>query len=234
MHRFVTTDEYRNIGRFFNTPFDARFGASPELLKALNTNRFNLTHYNHEPDTTYYGRSRMVLTTQFSNAVLRDKKGSILKDPLTGKARTRPFLDILKRPSETSLTYVEPGLHASIDPSKLSIVIDNLVNNYLKKSDWPMADGHSLQEKYYANYTGLARDQRLAQLALNIIEYVRSAESKRSVVEPIRGKYNSAKKFTLDIVNANLRAGRRYLQRSGPRSLHHGNGHLAVECRGRE
>lgn len=201
LHKFVTTDDYRNIGRFFNTPFDARFGASPELLKALNTNRFNLTHYNHEPDTTYYGRSRMVLTTQFSNAVLRDKDGSIIKDKVTLKPVTRPFLDIVKRPNETSTTYVDPGYLDNLDGKKLALVINNLVNNYLKKSDWPMADGHSIQEKYYKDYTGLARDQRLAQIALNIIDYVRSAESKKLVVEPIRGKYNASGNFDGDFVD---------------------------------
>lgn len=190
LHKFVTTDEYRNVGRFFNTPFDARYAASPQLLGALNTNRFNLTHYNHEPDTTYYGRSRMVLTTQFANAVLRDKNGNFIDDPNNkGKKRVRPYLDILKRPSETSTTYIDPGYVANVDGDKLGVVISNLVNNYLKKSDWPMADGHSLQEKYYGTYTGIQREQRLAQLALNIVDYVRSAESKKEIVEPLRGKY---------------------------------------------
>jgi hypothetical protein len=189
LHSFVTRNEYRDIGRFFNTPFDARFIASPALLKALNSNRFNLTHYNHEPDTTYYGRSRMVLTTQLSNAALRDKSGALIKDPQTGKARTRPFLDILTRSSEMSTTYVDPGFLASIDPKKLGPAVQNLVDNYLKKNDWPMADGHSIQEKYYGSYSGVAREQRLAQLALNIIDYVRSVESAQTIVEPIRGKY---------------------------------------------
>jgi hypothetical protein len=203
LHRYVTADDYKNIGRFFNTPFDARFGASPELLQALNTNRFNLTHYNHEPDTTYYARSRMVLTTQLSNAVLRDKNGQITRDK-NGKVRTRPFLDILKRPNDTSTAYIDPGEVGKIDGNKLSAVISILVNNYLKKNDWPMADRHSLQEKYYGTYVGVAREQRLAQLALNIIDYVRSAESRKEVVEPIRGKYINGK-FTGDFVDGTIR-----------------------------
>ena len=64
--------------------------------------------------------------------------------------------------------------------------------------------GHSLQEKYYGNYTGIARDQRLAQLALNIIDYVRSAESKMAIAEPIRGKWNGGN-FVADFVDPSLR-----------------------------
>lgn len=210
LHNFVTTDEYRNIGRFFNTPFDARYAASPQLLGALNTNRFNLTHYNHEPDTTYYGRSRMVLTTQFANAVLRDKNGNFIPDPKnSNKPRKRPFLDILKRSNDTSTAYIDPGALSAIDPNKLDLVVKDLVNNYLKKSDWPMADGHSIQEKYYGRYNPGAREQRLAQLALNIIDYVRSAESAMAIVEPIRAKYNgtnpATNKLVPDFVDGNLR-----------------------------
>lgn len=196
LHSFVTTNEYRDIGRFFNTPFDARYTASPELLKALNTNRFNLTHYNHEPDTTYYGRYRMVLTTQLSNAVLRDASGKIVE--INGKVQTRPYLDILRRPNDKKLDYIEPAYVDNIDPNKLRLVIKNLVDNYLKKNDWPMADGHSIQEKYYGSYAPAAREQRLTQLAVNIIDYVRSAESKRTIVEPIRGKYINPSTFQVD------------------------------------
>jgi hypothetical protein len=205
LHQMITTDAYANIGRFFNSPFDARFNAGEKLQVALNQNRFNLTHFNHEPDTTYYRRSRMVLTTQLSNAVLRDAEGNILKDP-AGKPLTRPYLDILKRSSPTNLAYIDPGKTSSIDGAKLSAVLDELVNRYLKKSDWPIVDGtgHSLQEKFYGSYSGIAREQRLAQIALNIIDYVRSAESTLTIVEPIRGKY-SGNKFVGDFVDTSLR-----------------------------
>lgn len=205
LHKSITIDQYLNIGRFYNSPFDARFGAGSELLQALNRNRFNLTHFNHEPDTTYYNRSRLVLTTQVSNAVLRDKNGNVLKDG-SGNPITRPYLDILKRPSATSMAYTDPGLVNNVDGAKLSKVVNDLVNRYLKKSDWPMVNGtdHSLQEKYYIGYTGVAKEQRLAQIAVNIIDYVRSAESQKLIVEPIRGKYVGAN-FVGDFADSSLR-----------------------------
>lgn len=212
LHQMITPDGYVTIKRLFNSPFDARFAASDKLQAALNLNRFNLTHFNHEPDTTYYNRSRMVLTTQISNAVLRDTQGNVLKDG-AGRPLTRPFLDILKRSSANDLSYLDPGFTINpgsgtprIDGAKLSKVIDELVDHYLKKSDWPIVEGtgHSLQEKYYSNYTGAAREQRLAQIALNIIDYVRSAESEQLIVEPIRGLYKS-EKFVGDFDDGTLR-----------------------------
>jgi hypothetical protein len=65
-------------------------------------------------------------------------------------------------------------------------------------------NGHSVQEKYYGDYAGAARDQRLAQLALNIIDYVRSAESRLTIVEPIRAKW-VGDNFVGDFVDPTLR-----------------------------
>jgi hypothetical protein len=167
LHSFVTTNNYVDVIRFFNTPFDARHatGRDLDLLAVLDRNRFNLTHYNHDPDTTYFARPRMVLTTRPQSA------------------RGRPFLDILLEPEDLS---ADTGLVKNIDSNKLGHVIENLVENYLKRDDWPITDapGASLQSKYYGN-----KKERLAQLALNIIDYVRSAESSKPLVEPIRAKY---------------------------------------------
>ncbi len=84
-------------------------------------------------------------------------------------------------------------------------MVNDLITNYLQRTDWPMVDGsgHSIQEKYYSSYTGAARQQRLAQLALNIIDYVRSAESKLTVVQPIRAKWIGTV-FTPDFVNSSI------------------------------
>ena len=204
LHSFITTDNYTKVNRFFNSPFDARQSGDAATRAALDFNKFNVTHYNSDPDTTYYGKQRMMLTTQVKDAVYRDKDGK----PVTGadgKLLTRPFLDILKRTSPTDIAYLDPGARAVIDGTKLTATIRDLVDNYLKRSDWPLVDGtgHSLQEKYYLAYSGTARDERLAQLALNIIDYVRSAESQRTVVEPIRAKWISGV-FVDDFSNSSI------------------------------
>ncbi|MEI9898088.1 MAG: hypothetical protein WDN28_30580 [Chthoniobacter sp.] len=198
LHGFITPDNYATVKRFFNSPFDARLQADTDMRTALDQNKFALTHYNSDPDTTYYGLPRMILTTQLSNAVVRDAAGNPVMDG--GKPVTRPFLDILKNPSN-SLSYIDPGVTtgASVDPpgntgnvdaTKLNTVVHNLIDNYLQRADWPMVDGaHSIQEKYYNRYSAAQQPERLAQLALNIIDYVRSAESRLNVVQPIRAKW---------------------------------------------
>lgn len=217
LHGFITPDNFLTVKRFFNSPFDARLQADDEMRTALDLNKFNLTHYNSDPDTTYYGRGRMMLTTQLSNAVMRDPAGNVIMQ--NGQPLTRPFLDILKNPSQ-SLNYIDPGItgtasatvgvsNGNIDATKLNTVINDLVNNYLKRKDWPMVDvASSIQDKYYGNYAlGTLRDQRLAQIALDIIDYVRSAESQLTVVQPIRAKWlgsGTAAIFTPDFVNQTI------------------------------
>lgn len=207
LHAFVSPEspyDYKGRLNFFTTPFDARRIESVKVRKAVARNKFNLTHYNSDPDTTYYGKNRMVLTTQLRNAVFwsEDGKDILLDDK--GLPITRPFLDILAK-SPTSLSPIDPGMVNTIDKDKLDKVVSDLVNNYLKRSDWPLVNGTggSIQDKYYQGYSGAAKEQRLTQLALNIIDYVRSAESSSEVVEPIRGKYlNGETKFTPDWANS--------------------------------
>jgi len=70
----------------------------------------------------------------------------------------------------------------------------NLLMRYLSRTDWPMvsgSSGSSIQSKYYTtsygiNYPAAYTTNRLAQLAVNIIDYVRSKESKLDLVEPMR------------------------------------------------
>ncbi len=219
LHNLITTDGYLSILRFYNSPFDARQRNDSTTRAALDSNKFNLTHFNNDPDTTYYGRSRMMLTAQLSNAVLRDAKGVPIPDPATpGKYLTRPFLDILKNPTNSTTLYIDPGIAGTtstagnVDAAKLNTVVKDLVKNYLQRTDWPMVDGtgHSIQEKYYSAYNDPARTLRLAQLALNIIDYTRSAESKLFVAQPIRAKWlpaNSsfdASTFTPDFINQSI------------------------------
>ncbi len=55
LHSFITKDNYTTINRFYNSPFDARQQNDTTTRAALDLNKFNLTHYNADPDTTYYG-----------------------------------------------------------------------------------------------------------------------------------------------------------------------------------
>jgi hypothetical protein len=168
IHSFLTSDAFQTLDRpFFQTPFEAR-RVSESVADALKANPFSLTHYSQSPDTTYFNQPKIVLTTQES------------------LAGGRPFLDILNIPNS------DPGLTTSINKAKLSHVIDQWLIPYLSRSDWPVAPGESFQKKYYNNDKG-----RLTQLAINIIDYVRSKESQETVVEPLRGNRTSATAFDL-------------------------------------
>ena len=129
----------------------------------LDRNKFNLTHYNCDPDTTFFNEQRIVLTTKKS------------------KAGNRPFLDIGKVP-DADLGYLD-SINSGDPKTGLTKTI-NTLNSYLQRMDWPIAptnSGASFQKKYYAGNAN-----RLTQLSLNIIDYVRSKESKLPIVVPLR------------------------------------------------
>ncbi|XHR30982.1 MAG: hypothetical protein ACFUZC_10535 [Chthoniobacteraceae bacterium] len=154
--------------RFYNSPEDVRVmsGTNQALAKALEYYKSEMTHYNSDPDTTFFNEPRIVLTTQVN------------KVPITTSG-TAPFLDILKTPN------ADPGDISGISDAKLTTVINMLIQ-YLKRTDWPMAYGSNFQQKYYNGV-----ENRLAQLAINIIDYVRCKESNLSVVQPLRGDLNN-------------------------------------------
>lgn len=176
LHRAVTADNYQTAS-FFQSPYDARRLTDGNMADLLLRNNFNLTHYSHDPDTTFFNEPRIVLTTQEKYAP-RDASGNILKN----KDGIPYFLDILKTPNS------DPGGPADsiVDSAKLNKTIA-LLTSYLKRNDWPMTSGpKSLQDKYYGGAT-----QRLIQMSLNVIDYVRSKESALPVVYPLRGSYNN-------------------------------------------
>ena len=155
---------YDKLNRFFYcTPEDARqvelAAGGAGVYGALDAAKFNVTHYNHDPDTTFFNQQRIVLTTHKS------------------RAGNRPFLDI------GNVEDADLGDLSTISSSKLTTTI-NLLNSYLQRTDWPVSPGASFQGKYYANTI-----TRLTQLSLNIIDYVRSKESARPIVIPLRGTY---------------------------------------------
>jgi hypothetical protein len=176
IHAQVAPDpyDYTNVRRFFNSVREVRAlgGQDADFTTMLNRAKFEITHYSHDPDTTFFNEPRIVLTT--------DKE----------KAKGRPFLDIRK----TGVTDMwDPIAH--IDPGKLAKTIE-MLNSYLKRTDWPMAPNSSFQAKYYAG-----KPERLTQLSLNIINYVRSKESAgeptTKAVIPVRGEQAPGGAFTL-------------------------------------
>ncbi len=158
-------DEYGALERVaFDTPRNVRRVAFDNavpagFLDALTTQKFNLTHYANDPGTTFFNEDRFVLTT---------------KKDLAGE---RSFLDILNDQE------ADPGFLDSLDFDKYNATIDTLIE-YLKETNWPMAPGRSLKEKYFPGDP--QADLRLAQFAINIVDYVRSAESEKPFVEPTR------------------------------------------------
>ena len=181
---------------FFNTPEDARRVSSASSVgaaaaAALAANAFNITHYNHDPDTTFFSQPRIVLTTQ------------------ANRANGRPFLDILATPN------TDPGLISSLDQSPTNNKITTVLFGpggtasapktpglvyYMSRTDWPMVTGaHSFQEKYFHGDI-----TRLTEFAVCIIDYVRSAESTQRLVEPIRGIIISNGTFQGDWSNPSI------------------------------
>lgn len=186
LHAFLTTDNYASIANhLFNSPADARQVGS-DVAEALRANKFEVTHYNHDPDTTFFNEERIVLTTKSS------------------RASGRPYLNILQDES------ADPGYDANLDQAKLNTTLFGAGGTanapvspglvyYLSRTDWPMISGtSSFQSKYFGG-----NKSQLVQLAINIIDYVRSAESSLPVVEPIRGKINASGQFLGEWLEAN-------------------------------
>ncbi len=168
LHQAITksTVPYQFVQRFFNSPQDALLlsGSVTGLGDMLESNKFSLTHYNSDPDTTFFNEPRLVLTTHRQN-VTQAADGSY------------PCIDILK---DGAALTVDPGV--STDPNKINTTVNKLMT-YMQRTDWPMVSGSgSIQGKYFAG-----NPKRLAQLALNVIEYVRCRESAKQFLDPIRG-----------------------------------------------
>lgn len=187
----------RSPHRPFNSFADAR-QASPIVVDTLEFNKFELTHYNHDPDTTFTGEDRILLTTR------RDLV------PKFHGAYARRFLDILRDDIDIALLdsgvlediaggqqdwRADPGGGATL-PNKFDAAVRMLVR-YLQEEHWPIADGVSVQGKYYSTTRDNYPETRLAQLAVNIIDYVRAKESRLPVVAPLSYGLDEQGRYTL-------------------------------------
>lgn len=190
-------------GRYFNSFADAR-ALAPQFPDAadrkrfeemLEFNRFELTHYNNDPDTTFFGEDRILLTTNRKLVPpLLDKDGKQMyangkplyarkfldilrddvRDPLTGVAMD-PDPGVLEHIAGGQPDYSRPGF--PVVANKFDPVV-RTVMNYITTKEWPLSPGVSFKEKYkYAN------EGELGQIAVNIIDYVRARESNPAAVQ---------------------------------------------------
>jgi len=206
LHSFITgaTPNFN----FFNTPLDARrieeVSGGAGVANTLKERKFDVTHFNSDPNTTFFNEPRIVLTTRPDRAGWTYKGGQWVGVNGLPWPNGRPlYLRILKNegtsfnpdsiPAENSA--LDAGFYTNLDDAKLSDTLKSIVS-YLKRKDWPMVDGDaSLQDKYYSRYPVAMRDSRLTEFALNIVDYVRAKESRRLLIQPIRGGLNTTTQF---------------------------------------
>jgi len=154
---------FTNADGILQRPFNTVKDARRASLPGTNVepNVFQLSTYSHTPELSMFNQPRIVLTTQ--------------KNLAGGSAE---FIDILLAEN------TDPGLIANLDPAKVTAQV-NRIAALLNRTDWPLPGlaGKSFGQKY--NVAGVH------QIALNIIEYVRSAESPTALVEPVRGNVDN-------------------------------------------
>jgi len=200
-------------GRFFNTFADARQleadVANKGLSDVLAYNKFELTHYNHDPDTTFFGEERIMLTTN-RNLVPKNADGSYARkfidimrdeDDLKKYGVTDPDPGELDHIAGGQRDFLKNATGSSIVANKFDAVVRDLLR-YISEDNWPLTphnappSNRSFKDKYYPGTT--ATEARLAQIVVNIIDYVRAKESKMKVIAPLRFAYNGTqKKYTL-------------------------------------
>ena len=156
IHSYATTNHFNSI---------REVGRAVSGLSAASTltnqDQLSLSTYNHSPELNMFGEPRIMLTTQKKYA---------------DAANTTNFLDILNTEN------TDPGLQNSIKQSSLTTVV-GILSKELTRSDWPFMQGQSF---FGAAANGGKYNNQVTQMAINIIDYVRSAESTSPLVEPIR------------------------------------------------
>lgn len=158
---------------------------SAAIAAAVDANRESLTHFSHAPGLNRFGEPRIVLTTQ---------------ENLAGG---RPFFDILAAPN------TDPGIDANLDTVKVEALFAKLFPYFLKTArEWGISysgtspavapstyAARTLFDKFKVVDGSVStpnKDARvIAQIILNLIDYVRSVESSHAMVMPLRGAFPS-------------------------------------------
>jgi len=120
----------------------------------------------HKMDMTHHSHSPDQNIFGESKLVLTTRKE---------RADGQPFFDILKTDG------LDPGINGNIDSTKYNALFAKLYG-YLARKDWPMTPGKSFVDKY--------GPENSAQMILNLIDYVRSAEADKVIVEASRGSFS--------------------------------------------
>lgn len=149
--------------------------ADEDVAEAVSRSRLALTHFNRSSNLNPWGDPKIILTTQLDNLPksIRD---------LPESEREKYFVDILTNADGS----VDPGWNGSVSFPKLTRFLLRL-NKSLTSREWPLHPGVSFHDKF-KSYS-LESDRRITQLGLDIIQYVRSAESSLPIVSLLRGRW---------------------------------------------
>jgi hypothetical protein len=212
IHAFITTNNYVTLNNpLFDSPEQVRqLSASASAVKHFKS---ELTSYNHDPSSgvNMFNQPRIVLTTRPDragwtyNGTTWVGVNGLSGDPGTATAGTPYYLRVLTNEGTVSAPdaiagsaaniALDPGLTTSLSSPHVNNTLKTLVS-YIQRTDWPITSAaSSFQNKFYPVGSTLTAGQypssavaaaRCAQLAINIVEYVRCKESSQQIVDPMR------------------------------------------------
>ncbi len=153
----------------FNSPNDAR-RLGTAIAQTLSSNRFYLSHYAYSSSLNPWGEPKIILTTTTNN---------LPPEVAAREDYTNYFLDVRDNDAD-------PGWYSGLKKTKVIYQLNRLAA-LLSTNGWRYSSD-SFADKY--------GDLGSAQLALDVLEYVRSAESTNSVVAPLRVRYDKSTGFS--------------------------------------
>ncbi|MEZ0298527.1 MAG: hypothetical protein ACAI35_18925 [Candidatus Methylacidiphilales bacterium] len=163
---------YRQI-QYFNSLNELR-RVNARTAKLVDDHGSSFSHYNHSPELNMFGEQRILLTTQRSVA-----------EKIYGPGTTN-FLDILAKDN------ADPGLSNADVMSDVKVTATvKRIGDLLMRKNWPIMPGQSFANKYAPK----SYPDRIDQLALNIIDYVRSRESTNITVSPLHGESSLGNRY---------------------------------------
>lgn len=153
----------------FVSPNDAR-----RIAPNLSSLRFSTTHKSASAATNPWGEPKIFLTTRLDRLPPEIQQ-------LDESERWKYYFDL------TTTDNADPGTFNKLDAGKVSRTLKHLCD-MLKREGWPYGES-SFSERY--------GDLNTAQIAVDLVEYVRSIESKVKFVSPLRTFYTESGNFEL-------------------------------------